>query len=173
MERDLHDGAQQQLLALTYDLRVALETAQNSSAEPAGEQLRVALDRAVAASAELREVAHGIFPAELASSGLVPALQSLADLHPLRLSVDVRADRRYPPEIETAAYAVVAEAVEDGGELRVRIADSDAGLQMTLERDAGWDTRLERLEDRIGAVAGDVRASGRQVEALLPVSPSA
>ena len=114
MERDLHDGAQQRLLALTYDLRVALTIAEIARDERAAASLRAALGRGASAAQELRDIAHGIFPAELAASGLEAALESLADLRPLRLEVELAPGRRFRPEVETAAYAVVAEAREDG-----------------------------------------------------------
>jgi signal transduction histidine kinase len=169
IERDLHDGAQQRLLALTYDLRVALTIAESSGNEPAATPLRAALDRAVSASQELRDVAHGIFPAELATSGLGAALESLADLRPLRLAVALPAGRRYRPDVETAAYAVVAEATEEGGPLVVAVVENSGTLHLTVEGDVDWGERLVRLEDRVGAAGGSVRASGRKLEALLPV----
>ena len=118
MERDLHDGAQQRLLALTYDLRVALTVAEEAGDERVLVPLRAGLARVTAASEELREIAHGIFPAELASSGLEAALESLADVRPLRLAVDLPAGRRYRADVEMAAYAAVVDAVDaqaDGG----------------------------------------------------------
>jgi len=173
MERDLHDGAQQRMLALTYDLRVALTLAESSGDERAAVSLREALDQAIAASQELRDIAHGIFPAELATSGLEAALESLADLRPLRLAVELRPGRRYRPDVETAAYAVVAEAAEDGNELDVTLAELDGALHVTVEADVQWGDRLVRLEDRVGAAGGSVRASGRRLEAILPVPPPA
>jgi signal transduction histidine kinase len=169
MERDLHDGAQQQMLALTYDLRVAVERAEVSGDRRTASLLRTALDGAVSASRELRDVAHGIFPGELAASGLVPALESQADLFPLRLTVELEPGRRYRPEVEATAYALVAETAEEGGELHVALAEADGMLRVTLERDHDWDARVVRLEDRVGAVRGDVRVAGRRVEALLPL----
>lgn len=161
------------MLALTYDLRVALTLAESSGDERAAVSLREALDQAIAASQELRDIAHGIFPAELATSGLEAALESLADLRPLRLAVELRPGRRYRPDVETAAYAVVAEAAEDGNELDVTLAELDGALHVTVEADVQWGDRLVRLEDRVGAAGGSVRASGRRLEAILPVPPPA
>ena len=128
MERDLHDGAQQRLLALTYDLRVALAIAEEAADERVLVPLRAGLARVTAASEELREIAHGIFPAELASSGLEAALESLADVRPVRLSVDLPAGRRYRADIEMAAYAVVVDAVE--------LAEAEEAVLVTIgERD--------------------------------------
>jgi signal transduction histidine kinase len=171
IERDLHDGAQQRLLALTYDLRVALTIAESSGNEPAATPLRAALDQAVSASQELRDVAHGIFPAELATSGLEAALESLADLRPLRLAVELPSGRRYRSDVETAAYAVVAEAAEEGAPLAVAVVEDGGSLHLSVEGDLDWSERLVRLEDRVGAAGGSVRASGRMLEALLPVAP--
>ena len=112
MERDLHDAAQQRMLALTYDLRVAVDLAQAVGDEAAFGRLGAAHERAVAASRELRDIAHGIFPAELTASGLEAALESLADVRPLRLAVDLPPGRRYRAEVEAAAYAVIVEALD-------------------------------------------------------------
>ena len=169
IERDLHDGAQQRLLALTYDLRVALTIAESSRHETASTPLRAALDQAVSASQELRDIAHGIFPAELATSGLPAALESLSDLRPLRLAIELSPGRRYRAEVETAAYAVVAETTEEGGPLDVALSEDRGTLHVTVEGDVNWDERLVRLEGRVGAAGGSVRASGRRLEALLPV----
>jgi signal transduction histidine kinase len=169
MERDLHDGAQQRLLALTYDLRVALTIAEASGHEHAAAPLRSALDQAVAAAQELREVAHGIFPAELGAAGLEAALESLADLRPLRLTIDLAPGRRYRSEVENAVYAVLAEAGDEGSELDVALHESDSVLRVTVAGDIEWGERLVRLEDRIGAAGGSVRVASGQLTATLPV----
>ena len=157
------------MLALTYDLRVALTIAESARHEPASTPLRAALDQAVSASQELRDIAHGIFPAELAASGLPAALESLADLRPLRLAIELPAGRRYRSEVETAAYAVVAEAAEEGGPLDVALPRG----RRNAPRDGRGRRRLGRAaraaRDRVGAAGGSVRASGRRLEALLPV----
>ncbi len=171
MERDLHDGAQQRLLALTYDLRIALTIAETAGNERAAEPLRAALERAMRASHELRDVAHGIFPAELATSGLASALESLADVRPLRLAVDVPAGRRYPPEAEAAAYAVVVEALEaSGGPVSVSCSEEDAGIRLVVDGVHDWGDRLVHVEDRILAAGGTLSAAGESVEATLPLT---
>jgi signal transduction histidine kinase len=168
MERDLHDGAQQRMLALTYDLRVALALAE-ASGERAAATLAAALERATAAAQELREIASGIFPAALAASGLEAAVESLADVRPLRLSVTLAPGRRYPPDVEAAAYALVSEASETG-EIGVDLVERDGELHVTVLGDADWSERLLRLEDRVGAAGGSVRAGERRLEASLPVA---
>lgn len=171
LERDLHDGAQQRLLALTFDLRVAATQADVAGRDEAAALLREALARAGRATAELRDAAHGIFPAALASSGLVSALEGLADTGPLRLSVELEPGRRFPAEIETAAYVVVAEAVAGADELvDVTLTERGGSLAVSVEG-AVWGGRLAAVEDRVGAVGGSVRLAGRRLEALLPLPP--
>jgi signal transduction histidine kinase len=169
MERDLHDGAQQRLLALTYDLRVALTIAESTGNVRAATPLRSALDRALAASQELREVAHGIFPAELATSGLAAALESLADVGPLRLEVELPAGRRYRSEIETAAYAVVVEAVDaaDGTVVAV-LSEQDGSLRLAVDGVDTWAERLVHVEDRVGAAGGELTVEPGRLDVVLP-----
>jgi signal transduction histidine kinase len=169
MERDLHDGAQQRILALTYDLRVALEIAQSSADTRSAELIAAALDSVVAASEELRDVAHGIFPVELTASGLEAALQSLADVRPLSLAVDLPPDRRYPPEIETAAYAVVADALgANGGTVAAAVREEDGRLLLVVEGAPSSPDRLLHLEDRVGAVGGRLLGKDGALEVELP-----
>ena len=171
LERDLHDGAQQRLLALTFDLRVATTQAAAAGREDAAALLRHALDRAARATAELRDVAHGIFPAALASSGLESALQGLADIRPMRLSVQLPPGRRFPAEMESAAYLVVAEAAARGDEVvGVTVVEHDGSLAVSVEG-AVWGGRLAAVEDRVGAVGGSITVVGRRLEASLPLPP--
>jgi signal transduction histidine kinase len=169
IERDLHDGAQQRMLALTYDLRVALANAESAGNDRAAEPLRAALDRTITASQELRDVAHGIFPAELSAAGLEAALQSLADVHPLGLDVRIPAGRRYRPDIEAAAYAVVAEAVDGAEGTLVATLDELAGsLHLVVEGIQVSNERLVRVEDRVRAAGGDVNVRDLTLDAVLP-----
>jgi signal transduction histidine kinase len=172
LERDLHDGAQQRLLALTIDLRVALKQAQASGRPDVERLLGDALERVVAATDELRAVAHGIFPATLTNAGLAAALESLADDHPLVLSVGLEPGRRFPLDVETAAYAVVAEAVT-GTPAPVRVAVEERGSQLTLlvdAADANGDATA--AEQRVWAAGGTCTRVGR-LRAVLPVPPPA
>ncbi len=174
MERDLHDGAQQRLLALTYDLRVALALADPGSDERVLAPLRAGLERVAAASEELREIAHGIFPAELAASGLEAALQSLADTQPLDLVIDLPAGRRYRADVEMAAYAAVVDAVEashvEAAErpVLVSIAERAGRLRLTVDGVEAWGDRLVLVEDRILATGGEFTADSSRLEVALP-----
>jgi signal transduction histidine kinase len=169
MERDLHDGAQQRMLALSFDLQVAATVAESSGSKRAAEPLRAALDRVVAATQELRDVAHGIFPAELSVSGLGPALESLADVQPLRLLVELPDGRRYPPDIENAVYAVVVEALDAGsGPVRVSVGEEGDLLRLAVEGIPDWGERLVLVEDRVSAVGGEVELADGRLDVTLP-----
>jgi len=168
MERDLHDGAQQRILALSYDLRIALELAE-AGGNGQVDALRKALERAVTAATELRDVAHGIFPAELTASGLASALESLADVRPLRLDVDLPNGRRYAPEIEAAAYAVVVEAIEAAqDEVGAVVYERDGMLGIRLSGVSAAGDLLVRIEDRVGASGGHVDVVNGRIDVLLP-----
>ena len=110
IERDLHDGAQQRLVALRLQLRLARDQADKDPAAT-----RAMLDAAGAeldeALAELRELARGIHPAVLADRGLEPALSALAGRAPLPVEVVSAPRERLPAPVEAAAYFVVAEAL--------------------------------------------------------------
>jgi signal transduction histidine kinase len=134
LERDLHDGAQQRLLALVFDLRVAIARAESAGREDTATLLRSALVHVTSAVTELREVAHGLFPTVLSTSGLVAAVESLADSRPLTLTLGVDARRRFPPNVETAAYAVVSESTEDASDpVRVEITEDGAELRVAVD----------------------------------------
>lgn len=173
LERDLHDGAQQRLLALTFDLRVGVAAAEAAGREEIAALLRSALEHVGSAVSELRDVAHGLFPAVLTTSGLVAAVETLADSRPLELTLEVDAARRFPLDIETAAYAVVSEGTEGASApVRVEIAESKGALVVTVD-DAPWNGGVVSVEDRIGAVGGAIVWSKRRCQARLPISPVA
>ncbi len=167
MERDLHDGAQQVLLALGYDLLAAISEAERRGNDELVGLLRAAHGHAAEAGRELREIAGGIYPPALHSYGLIAALDSLADIRPLQLSSSLPADRRYPGPVEAAAYAVVAEAVSQLPSLAVAVSEAGGRLELALD---GWDGRAATwFEDRAGAVGGTVAARGTTLAVSFPV----
>ena len=169
LERDLHDGAQQRLLALSFDVRVALNRAESAEAEDAAAELRVALATIADATEQLRTIAHGIFPAVLTSSGIVAALETLADTAPLLLRVEIDNVGRYPGEVETAVYAIVAEAVSgSSAPVRVTLEEANGDLVMTVD-DAPWSGGVVAAEDRVGAVGGALTWVGERCVVQLPV----
>jgi signal transduction histidine kinase len=159
LERDLHDGAQQRLLALG----LALQLLADNRDDP--ELLAEARAELQAALHELRELARGIHPAILTDEGLKAAIGSLIDRSPIPITAQVT-DTRYPPPIESAAYFVASEALANiakhahahsatvtvaqrNGRLVVEIADDGHG-GANAARGGG----LEGLADRIGALNG-------------------
>jgi signal transduction histidine kinase len=112
IERDLHDGAQQRLVALALDLGMARERiASGESSERVLELVDRAHDEAKRSIVELRELVRGIHPAVLSDRGLDAALSALAARSPIPVNVDVQVLGRPPANIEAAAYFVVAEAL--------------------------------------------------------------
>jgi signal transduction histidine kinase len=174
LERDLHDGAQQSLLALSYDLRLA-----RTGAEAEGDVETVALlteatEDAQAALGELREVAHGIHPAILTEAGLTPALATLADAAPLAVEIGETAGERYPASVETTAYVVVAEAIDDAarrgaGYAVVSTPRHDERLVVKVEDDGSERTStMIHLADRVGAIGGRLEVEPTTLRAEIP-----
>jgi signal transduction histidine kinase len=171
LERDLHDGAQQRLLALTSDLRLARAEAEADGTPAVVTSLGSALQEARKALSELRELAHGIYPAILADSGLRPALETLADQAPMPVEVGEIADQRFKASIESAAYLVVAEALEEaarrGVDLMVVSATRQGGTLMIEVRGVGGCSQLH-LADRIGALGGKLIIDPGRIRAEIP-----
>ena len=140
IERDLHDGAQQQLLALALELRVLRSSISDPEAGPLVDGLAVRLD---AALGELRELARGIHPAILTRSGLEPAIAALAERAPVPVRVECAIDGRLAPAVEAAAYFVVAEALTNVA----RYAHAPEA-RVQLRRDGDADRRARRRRRR-------------------------
>jgi signal transduction histidine kinase len=168
IERDLHDGAQQQLVWLALALRAAQATVPEKLEQHRNELGRV-VDGLGAALDDLREIALGIHPAGLSEDGLTPALRRLVARSPLRVNLDVRADGRFPEPVEVAAYYVVSEALTNaakyadapvvdvavaaaGGALRVEVRDDGRG-----GADPAEGSGLLGLRDRVEAIGGTMR----------------
>jgi signal transduction histidine kinase len=178
LERDLHDGAQQSLLSLSYDLQVA----RSAAAADGDEQLVAILDAAMIdvrdAFAELREIAHGIFPAVLSATGVGPAVKSLADTYcetsHLEVDVDCAFDERYPFAVETAAYVVVAsgltEAARSGARSAiVRIERIDRMVRVDVGHDGARPfPMMVDVADRVGATGGRFMVDGCRISAEIP-----
>ncbi len=174
LERDLHDGAQQRLLALSYDLRLVRADAAADGDERLVRMLVAAVDETAAALDELRRLAHGIYPAILTEAGLAPALEALADEAPLPVELDELASERQPPAVETTAYVTVAEAIEDAARrgapfLSVRVHGADGRLTLTAEDDGRPRSHaLPQLADRIGALGGTLELGDTSLRAEIP-----
>jgi signal transduction histidine kinase len=180
VERDLHDGAQQRLVALTMRLEQARRTAPESAAliDDTQAELREAIS-------EVRRLARGMMPPILTEAGLAAAIESLAERTPIPVIVAVP-DRRFAPPVEAAAYYLVAEALTnanryaDASEVRIDGRVEDGRLVVTVADDGqgGADARsgtgLRGLVDRVEAVGGtlDVASGvgeGTRVTAAFPL----
>jgi signal transduction histidine kinase len=184
IERDLHDGAQQRLVALALTSRSLQASLQPDDA--LAQDIAELGDGLVAASEELRQITHGIHPAVLTNGGLRPALRALGRRAALPVEVSVDVESRPRESVEVGAYYVVAEALTnvakhadasrvdvkvdvDGDALRVSVADDGVG---------GADTRggsgLVGLKDRVEALGGHLRIAspvgqGTTLTARIPL----
>ena len=188
LERDLHDGAQQRLVALSVQIGMAQKMVAEKPAlaarllESAREELRAAL-------AELRELARGIHPAILTDQGLGPALEALAARTPIPVDLTAMPAERLPASVEAAAYFVVAESLTNvakyahAARASVSIARDD-GFAVVEVRDNGVGgadpragTGLRGLADRIAALDGRLEVhsppgEGTIVRANIPCGSS-
>jgi signal transduction histidine kinase len=170
LEHDLHDGAQQRLLAVVLDLRLARTGAQGAL----GERLGHISDEVDRAFTELRELAHGIYPAILTEAGLEAALPTLADLAPLTVRMDDVTDRRLPAPVEAGAYVAVDEAIRDAAArqattISVSAAVHDDQLVVTASDDgAPRAGTLVHVADRIGALGGVLEVAPTLLRAEIP-----
>jgi signal transduction histidine kinase len=174
LERDLHDGAQQRLVGLLLSLRLA-RSALGAEPEPALvsriEETEVELRTALA---ELREVAHGIFPAVLADEGVGAALEAFAEDGTIPIELRDPPEGRFDPAVETAAYFVVAETSRTAGASWLRIGATRRGARLLIEVEAdSAPTDLTEVEDRVGALDGTIElvrepGGGFTVRAEIP-----
>jgi signal transduction histidine kinase len=185
IERDLHDGAQQYLIALYLQLRQLEAQAASAPAEALEAELEAAATAAERLNQELRALADGIHPAALSERGLPGALAALAATTPVPVRVLAVPERRLPEPVEAAAWFVVSELVANAAkyaqatgvtvravlesELHVRVEDDGVGGVVVT---AGGG--LEGLRDRVAALRGRLEVdspagAGTRVDAWLPV----
>jgi len=175
LERNLHDGAQQRLLALSYDIRLARATAQAGGDTPAETALARAASQTQNVLEELRDLAHGIYPAVLAEAGIGSALATLADTAPLPVQILQDEHRRYPAPVEAAAYFTVAEAISDAARrgadhAAVSLTHEDGQLVVTVEDTGSGDASpmLAAAADRVGALGGSLATRPTGCRAEIP-----
>ena len=173
IERDLHDGAQQALLGVAVRLAVVRRWAGGFDPEVADdlESIRDELHRAVA---QLRRLAHGVYPAALIEGGLPAALRHAVATFPGEATIDLRTERRYRPEVESAVYFCCTEALQNvskhagaGACVVVRLHTGVGDLRFSVTDDGrGFDPAasapgagLQNLVDRLGAVGGTLEVT--------------
>jgi signal transduction histidine kinase len=174
LERNLHDGAQQRLLALSYDIRLARAVAQADGDTPTETALASAAGDTQGVLAELRDLAHGIYPAVLAEAGIGAALATLADTAPLPVEVRRAGHDRHPVQVEAAAYFTVAEALGDAarrgaGHATVTVVHDGGRLVVTVEDNGPGDASpLVAAADRVGALGGSLSTRQGRCRAEIP-----
>ena len=185
--RDLHDGAQQRLIALGQFLDVAGRKLDSGDAAEARRLLRIAREQVTEAGAELRSLAHGLHPVAL-ERGLKTALDTLAMQAPVALEVSALPDRRLPDVVEATIFYVVAEALSNAVKharasvVRVAVSLSEAIVHATVADDGigGADleggTGLVGLRGRVEALSGTLAVTsppgaGTTLELTIPVMP--
>ena len=174
IERDLHDGAQQRLVALRIELELA-EDAVRAGPEVGVERLRKLEHDVEEALEELRDLAHGVYPPVLADRGLEEALRAVALGSTVRVDLVTHGIQRFPTEVEGAVYFCIREALQNvqkhaTGAHRVVIrldAGTDGGLRFSV-RDDGAGTPVIRdgagmtnMRDRLAAIGGHVDVTSR------------
>ena len=188
IERNLHDGAQQRLVALAVKLRLVHQLADIDVEQAKGmlEELRGELREAVE---ELRTLAHGIYPPLLMDQGLAAALGSAADRAALATRLEAASMGRYPTETEAAVYFCCLEALqnaakhagdgaavtvrlwEEAGALRFEVADNGAGFDPASK---GHGAGFINMSDRLGAIGGTLQVdstpgAGTRVRGTVPL----
>jgi signal transduction histidine kinase len=185
LERDLHDGAQQRLVALAVDLRLARSRLLEQP-EEAARMLDQAQAELARATDELRELARGIHPAVLSDRGLAAAVDALATRAPVPVEIDTRLDGRLPEPVEAAAYFVVAEALTnvarhaeaDRAEVGIRHTNGRLLVEVRDDGRGGADlggSGLRGLADRVNALDGELEVlsepgQGTLVRATIPLA---
>ena len=188
LERNLHDGAQQRLVALSLSLRVALAKLESDPAA-ARAALTGAGDELALALAELRELARGLHPAVLTDRGLRAAVEMLAGRAPIPVEIAGMPGERLPEPVEAAAYYLIAEALTnvakyaEASAVRVRVAVRDGRVLVEVSddgvggADAATGSGLRGLADRVEALGGSLAVespagAGTSLRAEIPVEPA-
>jgi signal transduction histidine kinase len=170
VERNLHDGAQQHLVALAVNIRLTKDIIVDD--KDAGLEMLDQLAGEVQETIqELRELAHGIYPPLLVDSGLVEALRAAANRNPLPVEIAAEGIGRYPSETEAAVYFCCLEALQNAAKhapearVEVRLWEESGGLLFTVSDDGpGFDPGTAQqghgyvnMADRLGAIGGTIR----------------
>ena len=173
IERDLHDGAQQQLVSLALEVRAAQANAPEEMSKHREDLSHIAEGLTIVLDG-LREIALGIHPAILAEGGLGPAVKTLAHRSPIPVELDVREDGRLAESVEVAAYYVVSEALTNAAKhsgaskVEVEVEVGEHTLRVTVRDDGVGGAEPARgsgllgLRDRVEAIGGTLTVESRR-----------
>ncbi len=185
IERDLHDGAQQELIAVALGLRLARNKVEDDPAQ-AATLLDAVIEQLAHALGELRELARGIHPAALTQHGLTPAIHALTARAPLPVEVVAMPGERLPAAVEAALYFTCAEALANvaryshANEATVRISTTEREVAVEIADDGiggadpGRGSGLRGLIDRVAALDGRLEidsppGAGTRLRAVVPL----
>jgi len=187
LERNIHDGAQQQLVALAVKIRLARRLWAKDP-EKANDLLEQTEREVSQALEDLRDLARGIYPPLLADQGLVAALEGQARRSAVPTRIETEGIGRYPQEAEAAVYFCVLEALQNvakyarAGRVSVRLAADGGSFEFAIVDDGvgfdpqatGYGTGLEGMADRLAALGGELEVrsapgEGTAVKGRLPV----
>ena len=190
LERDLHDGAQQQLVAMAITARLARQAAPGDP-EKAERLLESLQSAATETLATIRDLAHGIYPPLLAQEGLKAALESQVRRSAVPVRIEADGVGRFAPEAEAAVYFCTLEALQNAAKYSgaetttVRLSNGNGRLTFSVTDDGrGFDPAvmtpgagLQNMEDRVAALGGTLTVTsapgrGTTVEGWLPVPPT-
>ncbi|MDP9070456.1 MAG: histidine kinase, partial [Actinomycetota bacterium] len=188
IERNIHDGAQQHLVALAVNLRLVRDLGMDDP-EQAGAMLDQLAKDVRDTLQELRDLAHGIYPPLLVDSGLEQALRAAVNRSPLDAEVDTAGIERYPAEVEAAVYFCCLEALQNaakhagpGASVTIRVAEEEGMLVFTVADDGVgfdpavvvWNDGFTNMSDRLGAIGGALHLDsepghGTRVSGTIPL----
>jgi PAS domain S-box-containing protein len=185
IERDLHDGAQQRLVALGLQVRLA-EASVPTDLQALGAQLGEIVSGLTGVTADLQEISRGIHPSILSKGGFVPALKTLARRSAVPVTLELAIDRRMPESVEVGVYYVVSEALTNtakharASHVTVRGQANDDVLSLSIGDDGIGGADVSRgsgligLRDRVEALGGRMRivspaGSGTSLDVTIPL----
>jgi signal transduction histidine kinase len=185
LERDLHDGAQQRLVALGLQVRLA-EASVPPGLQVLGEQLGDIVSGLTGVTTDLQEISRGIHPSILSKGGIGPALKTLVRRSAVPVTLELAIDRRLPDSVEVGAYYVVSEALTNAAKharasrVAVRGQAKDDVLSLSISDDGiggadfGKGSGLVGLRDRVEALGGRMRivspaGSGTSLDVTIPL----
>jgi signal transduction histidine kinase len=187
VERDLHDGAQQHLVALAVNVRLVKDLVEEDPAAAIEALTDIATD-VKATVQELRDLAHGIYPPLLMDNGLPDALRAVAARSPLEVETVTDGIGRFPSDIEAAVYFCCLEALQNAAKhapesaVELRLWEEEGGLLFTVtDNGPGFDAQVAEaghgfmnMNDRLGAIGGSVRweskpGEGSTVRGSIPL----
>ncbi|MEP7112146.1 MAG: histidine kinase, partial [Ilumatobacteraceae bacterium] len=165
LERDVHDGAQQHVLALGFDLRTAIAALQ--TADPMRPVLEECLAETMRTLDDLRELSHGLYPPSLDAGGLVPALRALSRRAPVEVNIGDVPSARLPPPVERTIFALVTDAAASANaEISVIVESREAAVEVHIT--GAFEPSSPVVADRVATLGGNLTKNGTTLLAVIP-----